>query len=257
MSPSTDNFIHSLVEMSRAFEELPKVQASLDRMCQQAVIDGNSIAEREATILRLKAEIDELHAKVREAEVAKDAAETMFLEADDRTSRALDFIKATFGNAGSLIQALEPPRAELAVGAEPKAEPEPVEEERHYASANPAIDPFHPPMPEAPLPSPAPIEVAEISEHYGVPAWAQPQPKAEPSPSDQSDLGFTPQTTAPTSTSAPADTPSENVNPTDENVSTAKHDRYRGQRYIDFLDYISLADWLAGGGTEDRYYYRP
>ena len=109
MSPHAMNtFVSDLVLMAQATERLPVVEAELSEARDQLNTMSNTIQRLELKLMDRATQIDDLHKAVREAEVAKDAAETMFLEADERTSRALDFIKATFGNAGSLIQALEP-----------------------------------------------------------------------------------------------------------------------------------------------------
>ena len=111
MSPhAVNNFVSDLVLMAQAMEKLPQVQADLADTKHELNAAYDIVQDRELRILDLKTEVEALQAKLREAEVAKDQAETMFLEADDRTSRALEFIKASFGAAGSLIQALEPPR---------------------------------------------------------------------------------------------------------------------------------------------------
>lgn len=113
MSPHAANsLVHDLVQMAQAMEQLPQVQAQLDRVNGDLEHAFATIQRLELKLLDRANQIDTLNASLRAAEVAKDAAETMFLEADERTQRALDFIKATFGNAGSLIQALEPPKPE-------------------------------------------------------------------------------------------------------------------------------------------------
>src|SRR6185369_9528112 len=112
MSPSTDNFIHSLVEMSKAFEELPQVRNELDMVRHDLDSRTNTVQRLEAKLIDRANEIDALNAKIKELEAAKDETEYRFLEAEERTHRALDFIKNSFGSAGALIQSLEPPKPE-------------------------------------------------------------------------------------------------------------------------------------------------
>ncbi len=153
MSPATDNFIHSLVEMSKAFEELPTVKSELNDCKAENDAAYKMVQSREEAIQRYKAEIEALQAKVRDTEAQRDDAELRFLEADDRTHKALDFIKTTFGSAGSVIQSLEPPAPEPVPVAEPvpEAQPVPVEQSPYY----------NPPMQEQgqsePSPTPAPV----------------------------------------------------------------------------------------------------
>lgn len=119
---SNPNFVSDLVAMAKAFEELPQVKAELEDAKHHFSEASQRIIEREESILKLKAELEASHEARRKVEAERDDAELRFLEADERTSRALDFIKTTFGSAGSVIQSLEPP-APVAVPT-PPAEPE-------------------------------------------------------------------------------------------------------------------------------------
>lgn len=178
MSPNVGNFVHDLVEMAKAMETLPQVQAELAHSDAMRNAQAEVIASREKHIIELKAEIMTLHSRIHEAEVAKDAAETMFLEADDRTSRALDFIKATFGNAGSLIQALDSakPVAGVPVQAMPKAA------EVTQPKADPIAASYGDGISQNPA-EPAETSTTAISspiptppaEHEGIPSWATPE----------------------------------------------------------------------------------
>lgn len=106
---TVDNFVGSLVEMAKAYERMPSVEAEL-RDAQATIDKAQATIQRlELKLIERSNEIDSLHSRIRELEVSRDEAQFQALEADDRTQRALDFIKATFGNAGALIQALEPP----------------------------------------------------------------------------------------------------------------------------------------------------
>ncbi len=119
---SNPNFVSDLVAMAKAFEELPQVQAALFAKDHEAKSLADTVTQREASIQRLKAELEALQAAKRTVEAERDDAELRFLESEDRVSSALNFIKGTFGSAGSLIQALEPP-APVAVPT-PPTEPE-------------------------------------------------------------------------------------------------------------------------------------
>jgi len=124
MSPANvSSFVGDLVEMAKAYEELPAVRHNLEEVGALLEEERKTVQDRELTILKLKQEIEMLNSAKRSLEVERDDAQFHALEADDRTQRALDFIKATFGNAGSLIQALEPPRQEAP---KPEDTPNPV-----------------------------------------------------------------------------------------------------------------------------------
>src|SRR5207237_8048137 len=102
------SFVSDLMEMAKAVELVPQLQQEVD--------------DHHATTGSLKAIIDNLQADLEQsrqyaasqelrahtAEVSRDDAEYRFLEAQDRTDRALAFVRSVFGNAGQVIQSLEP-----------------------------------------------------------------------------------------------------------------------------------------------------
>lgn len=181
MSPTTDNFIHSLVEMSKAFEELPNVQQALAERERSEAMLAKQVQDREESILRLKQELEAKNETIRKVEAERDDAELRFLEADDRTHKALEFIKTSFGSAGALIQSLEPPPA-------PQSQPQPnptppAEPEHHY-------EPFpkdwdkptdaHAGSQSGPLPTSP--EQSNVSAHVDSGTGTQPQGQSEPGP---------------------------------------------------------------------------
>jgi hypothetical protein len=109
MSPTVNNFVHDLVAMAKAMEDLPMVQEKLDQANNLISRYAEDVQLREESIIRLKAEIEAHLTTIRKVEAERDDAELRFLDSEDRTASALAFIKSTFGSAGSLIQALEPP----------------------------------------------------------------------------------------------------------------------------------------------------
>lgn len=247
MSPNVGNFVHDLVEMAKAMEELPSVKDALEVERNVSKIYADQVQERELRIIELKAEIDKHLETIRGLEVAKDAAETMFLEADDRTARALDFIKATFGNAGALIQALEPakasPTAEVPVQAVSEVAGE-VKPSEGFDEAGYRTDP---PMHEAQL-------------EGTPPDWKQDQAETSRiAPQGQSENPLPSMTEV-----APADTPSNTVN-TQESVvhSSASPEPgpaignpqpYAGFAWSEYMPRIwDKAAWLQGGGTEESW----
>jgi hypothetical protein len=219
MSPhSVNNFVTDLVQMAQAVEELPKVQAALDDARHVLSEMDKQVEGLRADLQQAKDYAATLEQKVRDTEVAKDQAETMFLEADERTSRALDFIKATFGNAGTLIQALEPPKPESKVEAKP--EPMPMALPSGGWHNDEIITPAQGQSEPGPTSAPSVSHTEHVSETPSVssnePSWATPSPQPD-----------TPPTTKP----------------------------YEGKHYKDMPQYINYYDWIAGGGTDYNYYY--
>lgn len=101
------NFVHDLVQMAKAFEELPQVQAELTTA-------RSTINDQQATIQRLELklldranEIDNLNAAVLKAEVERDHAEHMFLETDDRLNALRGLIRGFQGEVDTLDKVAE------------------------------------------------------------------------------------------------------------------------------------------------------
>lgn len=254
MSPNVANsLVHDLVEMAKAMEQLPQVQAEAAQLRAERDECLEGIAGREATILRLKAEIESLHADKRALEVARDEAQFHALEANDRTQRALEFIKATFGNAGALIQALEPPKpeptpAEVPVQAMPEAAPE-VSEPK--AIDNPLYgDP----------------------QHFGHVHEPHPADVVQPEPGPAIGEGVSVQAGEPASATQQGDNATTSpVSPTPD-ASSISDKPYSGRRYSDVVKGINAhnsgrrwddpdakviptkAQWHEGGGTEDNWW---
>jgi hypothetical protein len=113
MSPHAANsLVHDLVQMAQAMEQLPVVKEELDQAKHHAELQSTHIQNLEIAILGYKQEIETLHSSIRSLEVSRDDAEFRFLEAEDRTEKALAFVRTVFGNAGALVQALDPPKPE-------------------------------------------------------------------------------------------------------------------------------------------------
>jgi hypothetical protein len=117
---SNPNFVNDLVMMAKAFEELPTVKAALEAKSHDFDVAQQMIQRLELRLIDAKNEIDAAHAATRKAEVERDHAETMFLETDSKLDQAKAVLNTLIGNAGSFLQAVEPPKPE------PVAEPEPT-----------------------------------------------------------------------------------------------------------------------------------
>jgi hypothetical protein len=253
MSPhAVNNFVSDLVLMAQAMERLPQVEAELAEWQRMAAARTDEIVRLQADIDQGKAYASSLEQKVHDLEVAKDAAETMFLEADDRTARALDFVKTMFGSAGSLIQALEPVK--------PQPEPAAGTSIHDTSSGHVLVS----------APTPIPADSPALVGGEGAKPWhgdleadakdyheAQGQSAADPTtttlhqePSYPNAGGGTtgvalePQTEASTSSWASPTPPDTKPQP------------YAGKNYYEWPVYVSLADWLEGGGTDKDYWHR-
>ncbi len=226
MSPNVSSFVGDLVEMAKAFEELPQVQHALAERERENIEQFAKIQAREDSILRLKAEIEALQAKVRDTEAQRDDAELRFLEGEDRTRSALDFIKSTFGSAGSLIQALEPP---------PKVEPvvEPMPEVVH------TVDPISASTDQTSVHT-QPVETQEsASSHYEQPVNVG----QRDNPQGQSAADPTPATIQQVETEPPTGSVSETV--TIKADASGDDVGYHNEPKIDGANWYSWDAWCT------------
>lgn len=265
MSPSTPNdFIGSLVEMAEAYRELPKVQAERNELLEQLNQYSATIQRLELKLLERSNEIALLHSRIRELEVSRDEAQFHALEADDRTARALDFIKATFGNAGTLIQALEPPREAsnqpvdtTSAVSEAKAEPWPstADEGTGESAVDPTSATTH--GSNTSEGSVAPIDASIVASTLTDPA-PSPAPEVAASPGEpdvQSTEALSVGSATPVDAvklSADASEPPA-PNPSDYNRTGP----YAGKRYSEVVasgHWPTRDQWEAGGGTVDNWF---
>lgn len=114
MSPNVGNFVHDLVEMAKAMETLPQVEAERDRLNRDYNSALVTVADRETTILRLKTEIEAHLATIRKLEVDRDHAELMFLELDERTHKVLANVKNAMDQLDQTVSQLDPPKPQPA-----------------------------------------------------------------------------------------------------------------------------------------------
>lgn len=124
MSPNVGNFVHDLVEMAKAMETLPQVERERDQLNGDLNQARVTVQLREEAILRYKAEIETLNAKVRATEAERDDAELRFLELDEKTHKVLGRLDAIVNAAISSQDELNPPKP--VPMPEPEAKPEPV-----------------------------------------------------------------------------------------------------------------------------------
>lgn len=110
MSPNVGNFVHDLVEMAKAMEELPAVREELGKALTANDRLAGTVMDRESTIQRLKAEIETHLATIRRVEVERDNAEIMFLELDERTHKVLANVKNAMDQLDQAVTSLDPPK---------------------------------------------------------------------------------------------------------------------------------------------------
>lgn len=109
---NTNNFVHELVVMAKAMEELPQVKAELDTARADNQLYLITIQRLELKLVDRANEIDALRQELRQVEAARDEAVLAFLEADDRTGKAMAFVRSLATNAQNLLDAALPANPE-------------------------------------------------------------------------------------------------------------------------------------------------
>lgn len=112
MSNDNPNFVNDLVAMAMAFKELPAVKDQLAAKEMAYDEAQNIIQQLQLRIIDLKNAYDQQIMLTLKAEEDRDEATRAFLEADDRTEKALGFLRTVMGNAEELLRAVEPPKPE-------------------------------------------------------------------------------------------------------------------------------------------------
>lgn len=231
MSPNINSFVGDLVEMARAMEELPEVKTKLHKSENTVIEMAETIGNREAHIIVLKQEIEGLQASIRSLEVARDDAELRFLELEDKSHNAIAMAKAAAVSLGQLTGLLDPPKPEPEVvqtqPVDPK--PEPVPSEFVGVQDNPT-------------------PVAMSGDPTNVDSWASGPGQSEADPIITASLDM-----ANVSEVAALHSDTVQINPEPE----PSKGRYSGHRYHDWVTYVPLHQWLAEGGTEEDYNWRP
>ncbi len=241
MSPNVGNFVHDLVEMAKAMEELPGVRDDLTKANEYIMTLRETVQSREEAILRYKAEIETLQAKVRTTEAERDDAEIRFLELDEKTHQVMGMLIDFEGKAKGARLILDPPKPEPVP--EPEVKPEPVytgsgfEAQGHESTVI---------MPETasgqsdenpPINDGSPTSQAKDDTSSG-------QGEADPIVATvNTGLEVGAQDTIVTSTG---------------NASTGSSSGpYSGLRYYDHPTYVPFSQWIEGGGSEEDYHWRP
>lgn len=250
MSPSNvGNFVQDLVEMAKATEQLPLVQADLDRANSQIEAYATQVQRLEMRLIDKANEIDALNAKLQQVEVDRDNAETMFLQESDRTQAALSLVR-TFMDQGQALLDAQSPSPAMPVAASPEPTPEPAVER----PAEPVTD-LSTLLSE---PIPAVLISGDPSNIDSVSSGPQGSSAVDPTPPSTTDGTTTPtaDTNASNSGVSVSSDPTPATETTSENVSPAStqpddvgyHNEPEGEgSYSDWCDWASRMD--------DRYGY--
>jgi hypothetical protein len=227
------SFVGDLVQMAKAMEELPLVQERVHELEHLYDKEIDKVTALETKAHQRNQEMEALHSTIRTLEASRDDAEFRFLEAEERTASALAFVRTVFGNAGALIQALDPPKAS-----------EPTKVASDLPSNAPVVS-------VQPNPSDATEATGSDPDVFGNLATTSadvslPQGQSEPDPI--ADGAFTTESIDALSGYAASQEPVASTDPSPG--------PYANKHYIDHPGWMSREDWLAGGGTNEDYDWR-
>lgn len=292
MSPNAANsLVHDLVEMAKAMETLPMVQAELEATRHDLNVAQDMIQTLQLRIIDYKTELENAHAATRKAEADRDIAETMFLEADERRLALTGLVKAFMHNVSELNAAAADQSPPVAVQVTEQVQAERVTEGNAGSQSGETIVPAD--SPETPTGQSDTTPTVPSSMIAGGTITGDPCNIDSQSISGQSEPG--PTVSAPRTTDVSSETttalfgevastptaPSDPVvsvqpdptlvtEPSSESASNASppaqpdtsslnfvNKPYAGMRYNDVPHYVPLDYWLAGGGTAADYYWKP
>lgn len=132
MSPhAVSGFVSDLVEMAKAMERLPGLEAENERLSAMIEEYAKTVQDREISIIGLKSENEILHSRICSLEVARDDAELRFLEVKETAKRGAFFLECDVVShlqsalevTKSVMLGLDPPKPEPVVELQPQAVP--------------------------------------------------------------------------------------------------------------------------------------
>lgn len=258
MSPHVGNFVQDLVEMAKAVETVPILQAELSQVRSNLDEAQRHNQGLESNIINYKAQIEDLQFKVRSLEVERDDASFRVMEAEDREHAVLKEANV-IKDALAMIQfKLDPPKPEpekLVEELQPQAVPVPTQYEKNTAHATM----YGEGKPTEPNPATfTGFEPQGSSETTPTASSVEQSPNAT--------YATTENVLESSSASSIEEASKSDANPPDSS-STASGDGsilgevpkspYEGKLYHDTPIYIPLHEWINGGGTEANYHWRP
>ena len=284
-----NSLVGDLVAMAQAMEKLPQVQAENDRLQQASIADGERIARLELRLQERNEEITSLHQRIAEVTKERDDFGFRHLEEVDKTNALLLAIRNATGSLGQAVNVVDPPKAKdiLPPGYEwtdPKfadqanrdeAFPEAAYYQRKIGQVEEPPHPFgnHGGGTSQPIPGngnadpgvgervadPTSVQSeSTIHDHvssHDVERQESAKPVEAVSLEGQSETLPMPSVAS----LSPADTShsAEYIATQTDHAGVSEPLPYAGKRYYDEPGTISRERWLALGGTNESYDWRP
>lgn len=251
-SEHVSSFVTDLVEMAKAMERVPELEQMVtDR---DNVINGLELrnTDLEVSLEASRRYAAGLEQKVHDLEVANTAIELRFLECDDAKGTLVRFLEGLIGDAKGVLAAVAPVPSTVnerigeavTVALDHGAGHVEVGESATNPTASSQPNTESPTIPEA---SSQTVEALHVSV------------QGDASTDGGTGEGISVPQDPSLATIPPAEASDASV---DGNVTLGSavplpNGPYAGKRYDDHPFYVPLADWLAGGGTEVDYHWRP
>jgi len=286
MSNDVTNFAASLVEMAKAMERVPELERQLANEIDLSTKELLRNSDLQVSLEASRRYAASLEQRCHDLEVSRDAAELRFLEADDVVSTIKSVLRRTMEDADSALKAIEPvveptPVEQSYEDAHPKPF-EPVAETYTYEDAVRGMEN----VVEVPSPSPFPdttpstvqspdegmgkseagrpthhdtsTSQTNLTQTTGYIASGEKPVEMEASTSEApSPVPFA-STTTPPNPAHPSPATTSDVGSSQTEAADAKPvGPYVGHKYMAVAGYIPRYDWLAGGGTNEDYDWRP
>jgi len=256
MSNDVTNFAASLVEMAKAMERVPELEREVTDLNEIATERLFELIERDKALEASRRYAASLEQRCHDLEVSRDAAELRFLEADDVVSTIKSVLRRTMEDTDSALKAIEPvvePTPDVAFDVGTMTPIEPVAETYTYEDAVRGMEN----VVEAPSPSPFPDTTPSTapSADEGIfkvdMEWSAAEDKGK------SETPFAPTSTPPNPAHLSPVTTSDVGSSQTEAADAKPKGPYFGRNYMSVPGFISRLDWLAGGGTNEGYDWRP
>lgn len=262
MSNDVTNFAASLVEMAKAMERVPTLEMEINFANDRINGKDLQITDLEVSLEASRRYAASLEQRCHDLEVSRDAAELRFLEADDVVATIKSVLRRTMEDADSALKAIEPvvdptPVAEpVSVQVDPTALSEPMNPNTVSSAIVETVE-YAVQEPQGYNPSPFPDTTPSTapSADEGIfkvdMEWSAAEDKGK------SEAPFAATSTPPNPAHLSPVTTSDVGSSQTEAADAKPIGPYFGRNYMSVPGFISRLDWLAGGGTNEGYDWRP
>lgn len=254
MSPhAVNSFVTDLVAMAQAMERVPMLEAQIADKDHIINVQTTEIKQICADLEQSRTYAATLEQRLHDAEVAKDAAETMFLEADEKADMAYRALDDLASRVGIAMTVLEKPKPAPAAHSQDKPQTvssvdhalfnggaQPDSQSQGERASHPTTDPT--------------VSHGSIADIHAPSVTVDAPVVTSSASTGQSEPGPTQSDNTSTASGVSGETADGGMSHSSEAASA--HGPYYGKRYIDVPVFMTRIEWLAGGGTDEGYDWR-